>query len=128
MVQKRKARNKNRAWDAPTNVWVVPTRLAAIVVLVVFGVIVQAVLTHHCKALNREIAAMETAQRKLMEDLSRERVRWNQLKTPRNLDLALNRHGIAMNHPSPMQLVHMEPSATLERSADTVDRTAYVSR
>lgn len=125
---RKKVRNKNRAWDAPTNVWVISTRLAAIVVLLVFGVIVHAVLKHHCKALNREIAKLETDQRKLVEDLSRERIRWNQLKTPRNLDTALSRHGIAMNHPSSVQLVHMTPTATIDASRDPVDRTAYASR
>ena len=126
---KRNPRNKNRTWDSPTHVWVLSTRLAALVMLIVFGVILQAVLTHHCKALNREIAKLESGQRKLVEDLSRERVRWNQLKTPRNLDIALSRHGIAMTHPSPLQVVHMTPSALLPGPArGGSERTVYASR
>ncbi len=129
MVRKRKKlRNKNRTWDSPVHVWVMSTRLAMIVALIVFGVIVHGVLAHHCKALNREIGKLESEQRVLLENLARERVRWTQLKTPRDLEGALRRHGISMGYPSPQQVVRMTPSGSPERYWESTERPAYVSR
>jgi len=125
--QHRSARNRNRSWDSPTHVWVMSTRLAGLVVLAVFGLIVYAVLQQHCKALNREIGSLEVEQRRLMEDFARERVRWTQLKTPRNLDVALHRHGIAMAHPSPAQIVHMEAPTLPGPHRNPGERPVYAS-
>lgn len=127
--RKRRVRNKNRAWDAPQHVWVLSTRLAAVVVMSVLGVVVHAVLQHHCRALNREIVRLESDQRKLADDLKKERARWGEMKAPANLILALHRHGIAMDHPSPQQVVYMESAPGLVRPrGDTASRPVYVSR
>lgn len=129
MLRKRKRnRNKNRTWDAPTHVWVASTRFAVVVVMLVFGVTVRAVLKHHCLALNREIGRLESEQRGLMEKLARDRIRWNQLKTPGNLETALSRHGIAMGYPSAPQVVHMLPGGAPGRFRESAERTAYAAR
>lgn len=129
MSRKRKrTRNKNRVWDTPTHVWVVSTRFAAVVVLLVFGVTVHAVLKHHCRALNREIGRLESEQRVLMEKLERDRIRWTQLKTPENLETALARHGVAMRYPAGAQVVHMMPGAVPGRYNEQKGRSAYASR
>jgi hypothetical protein len=127
--RRRKLRNNNRAWDTPTHVWVISTRLAGVVVMSVLVLVVHAVLQHHCKALNREIVKLESDQRKLTDDLKKERTRWSDMKTPANLILALHRHGIAMDHPSAQQVVYMESAPrTLRPRGEAVERPVYVSR
>lgn len=127
--RKRRMRNKNRSWDAPTHVWVLSTRLAGVVVMAVFVLVVHAVLRHHCKALNREIVRLESDQRKLTDDLKKERARWGEMKTPANLVRALHRHGIAMEHPSPLQVVTVDPQPWVPRlRGEAVERPVYVSR
>jgi hypothetical protein len=130
-ARKRHVRNRNRCWDAPTHVWVLSTRLAGVVVLVVFFVVTRAVLRHHCRELNRDIARLESQQRQLLDDLKRERAKWSALKAPGNLVAALNRHGIATQHPAEHQLVlmtsgpaHPHPGGTPETAA----RPSYALR
>ncbi len=129
MIRKRKRiRNKNRAWDTPTHVWLLSTRFAAAVMLLIFGFIVHAVLQHHCRALHREIGRLESEQRALVEKLARDRIRWNQLKTPGNLENALSRHGIAMGYPAAPQVVHMQPGSVPGSYREGVARAAYAAR
>ncbi len=127
--RRRRPRNKNRTWDAPTHVWVLSTRVAAFVLIVVIGVVTYAVLKHHCGALQRDILRLETEQRRLVDELKKERTRWSEMKRPANLVKTLYRHGIAMEHPSAQQLVYMEPMPGWRRGpAESTGSPVYASK
>jgi len=128
-TNKKPIKNKNRSWDEPVNAWVIPTRFATVIVAVLLCLVVHAVLQHSCRALNQEIARMEADQRVLADELKKERARWGQMKAPASLSRALNRHGIAMQHPAPSQMVHVNPIAPMPgaRHIDP-DRPTYAAR
>jgi len=124
---KRRPRNKNRAWDARADVWMIAPRLAVFALAFILVLGIHAVLKHHCGALQRDILRLEIEQRRLVDDLKKERARWCEMKRPANLVNTLYRHGIAMEHPSAQQVVYMEPMPGWRRGpAESSGSSAYV--
>ena len=115
--KRKKMNGRNSSWDQPAQVWVGPTRLAGIVVLVFFAAVIYAVLGHQCKVLNREVGTLEIEQRRLSEELNRERARWSDTKSPANLDRALRTNRISMQNPTDKQLIYITPVYKTERIA-----------
>ncbi len=126
--RKRKHRNRNRAWDAPAQVVVASVRMAVLGATVVMGIIVYAILQHNNRAINREIADLESDQRRLVEELGRARSQWAAMRTPRHLEQALVRHGIVMEHPGPLQIVAMSSRRSPGDRVGAGAGAAYASR
>ncbi len=127
-TRKHRNRNRNRSWDEPARVWAVSTRLTVFVLLLGMGFIVYGILGHHCRAIQREIASLELEQRRLTDELGRSRSQWVAMRTPRQLEEALLRHGLVMEHPTPRQMVAMAPGGPgLPRRSDTTV-AAYAAR
>lgn len=95
--KKRCTRKTNRLWDETQNTWAVPTKVAGVLALLAAVAITFAALHHSVDALNDEIAKAEQLQESLEQDLYRETLAWNRMKTPRNLIATLRNNGIAMS-------------------------------
>ena len=108
--------------------------IAAIVLSLFIMLMAYWVLDSRCGAIGQEIGAAEKALAKLDGELERETMKWNELKTPERLELALKKHGLNMNNPAPDQVIKMMPNGRVaprqmsvvraqRRNAGTVSRT-----
>ena len=108
--------------------------IAAIVLSLFIMLMAYWVLDSRCGAIGQEIGAAEKALAKLDGELERETMKWNEMKTPERLELALKKHGLNMNNPAPDQVIKMKPNGRVaprqmsvvraqRRNAGTVSRT-----
>jgi hypothetical protein len=108
--------------------------IAAIVLSLFIMLMAYWVLDSRCGAIGQEIGAAEKALAKLDGELERETMKWNEMKTPERLELALKKHGLNMNNPAPDQVIKMMPNGRVaprqmsvvraqRRNAGTVSRT-----
>lgn len=86
----------NRRWSETQNTWAVPTRVAGVLALLVVLGIFYVALVHSRDALWDEIAKAEQAQESLEQDLYRETLSWDRLRTQKSLLQTLRNNGIAM--------------------------------
>ncbi len=117
MTQNTRQRNKarkhrrngrdNRVWDETVCTWAVPIKAAVFIVLGVIFMVAYAITLNSRDSLFDEIAKQETRQNDLMDDLQRETVKWQNMKTPMNLERRLLGHGIAMTSPLSGQKIAM---------------------
>ena len=91
-------------------------------------------LDSRCSVIGQEIGDAEKTLAKLDGELERETMKWNEMKTPEKLELALKKHGLDMNNPAPEQVIKMLPNGkiaprqlsvvrALRRNAGSVSRT-----
>jgi len=66
-------------------------------------------LDTRCSAIAQEIGAAEKGLARLDAELERETMKWNEMKTPERLEIALRQHGLDMNNPAPEQVIKMLP-------------------
>ncbi len=108
--------------------------IAAIVLSLFIMLMAYWVLDSRCGAIGQEIGAAEKALAKLDGELERETMKWNEMKTPERLELALKKHGLNMNNPAPDQVIKIVPNGRVaprqmsvvraqRRNAGTVSRT-----
>ena len=108
--------------------------LAAIVVSGFIMLMAYWLLDSRCGAIGQEIGDAEKTLAKLDGELERETMKWNEMKTPERLELALKKHGLNMNNPAPDQVIKMTADGRMaprqmsvvraqRRNAGTVSRT-----
>ena len=108
--------------------------IAAIVLSLFIMLMAYWVLDSRCGAIGQEIGAAEKALAKLDGELERETMKWNEMKTPERLEIALKKHGLNMNNPAPDQVIKMMPNGKMaprqisvvraqRRNAGSVSRT-----
>ena len=109
--------------------------LAALVVSGFIMLMAYWLLDSRCGAIGQEIGDAEKTLAKLDGELERETMKWNEMKTPERLELALKKHGLNMNNPSPDQVIKMMDGGRVaprqisvvraqRRNAGAVSRTA----
>lgn len=79
----------------------------AILAILFVMVIVNILASSSCKQLMKAIGEDERALARLEDACMREATRWEEMKTPENIEAALMRHGLSMKPPRPDQIVHM---------------------
>ena len=104
---------KNR--KIPTKMSVVATttmRFGAIVVFLFVMVILNLLASSSCAQLMKAKGEKERELVRLDEERMRESTRWEEMKTPERVEMALIRHGLAMKLPRPDQNVRMRVDGT----------------
>jgi len=99
-----------RNWKISKKMSVVAQNTAyvgAIMLMLFVMVIVNMLASSSCSQLMKSIGEKERILARLEDERSRESARWEELKTPQNLEIALNRHGLAMRYPKPSQTVRL---------------------
>jgi len=102
----------NRIWDETVCTWAVPIKAAVFIVLGVIFMVAYAITLNSRDSLFDEIAKQETRQNDLMDDLQRETTKWQNMKTPMNLERRLLGHGIAMTSPHSGQKIVMSATGS----------------
>jgi hypothetical protein len=124
--RRRRNGKENRQWSDTLNTWAVPINSAIVIVVFVISLVAYAITNNSCDALCSEIARQEARQRDLMDELQRETNKWNNMKTPANLERRLLNHGIAMWSPRPTQRIAMSgrpsPGSAQESTAYAANR------
>ena len=97
------ARNSTRAAANHNGLGV--TAVVAAIVLVALASIPYLNYSNQIHALADSINRLEKEHKQCRIDLRNETLRWAELKSPENLELALHRNGTHMRRPTPDQLV-----------------------
>ena len=87
-------------------------RFGAIIVFFFVMVILNLLSSSSCTMLLKEKGAKERELAKLEEARTQEATRWEELKTPEKIEVALLRHGLSMKLPRPDQCVRMRADGT----------------
>ena len=87
-------------------------RFGAIIVLFFVMVILYHLSTLNCTMLLKEKGTKEFELSKLEESRARESARWDEMKAPEKLEVALLHHGLSMKPPRPDQFVRMRADGT----------------
>ena len=87
-------------------------RFGAIIVFFFVMVILNLLSSSSCKQLENANGLLEREIAKLDDACVRESTRWEEMKTPEKVEMALLRHGLAMRTPGPEQTVRLRPDGT----------------
>ena len=104
---------KNR--KIPKRMSVVATntmRFGAIIVFFFLMVILNLLSASSCTQLLKTQGELERELAKLEDSSMRESTRWEEMKTPERVEVALLRHGLLMRPPRPEQTVQMRANGT----------------
>ena len=101
---------KNR--KIPKKMSVVATRFGAIIVFFFIMVILNLLSSSSCTQLLKAKGELEREIAKLDDARMRESTRWEEMKTPEKVEMALLRHGLAMRTPAPEQSVCLMADGT----------------
>ena len=102
-----RVKNKNRTWDNTHNTWAVPIKTAVVIVIFTVCFVAIAAIKNDCDRIHSKIADQEKKQYELNNEYVREQNKWDLMRTPKNLELRLLRHGIAMTTPKSGQRIAM---------------------
>lgn len=106
-------RNNNRQWDTHQCTWAMPAKGAiAIILLTILGVC-YALVHISTESMASQIANEESRQAALRAELEQETAKWNALKDPSHLAVAMLGHGFHMSLPSHRQCVSMRGTGPL---------------
>lgn len=75
-----------------------------IMLMIFFG------MNSRCSSISREIGKKEKELQRLEAELAREKTRWDEMKAPERLNIALARFGLEMDSPREEQVVRMTGS------------------
>ena len=104
---------KNRKMPKKMSVVATNTmRFGAIVVFLFVMVILNFLASSSCTQLMKIKGNKERELAQLDESRMREATRWEEMKTPDKVEVALLRHGLAMKLPRPDQSVRIRPDGT----------------
>ena len=107
---KRAYRNNNRQWDTHQCTWAMPVKGAiAIILLTILGVC-YALVYISTESMAGQVASEEARHAALRAELDQETAKWNALKDPSHLAVAMLGHGFRMSQPSHRQYVSMQPT------------------
>ena len=102
--------------------FIFPAPFAGIVSLIAMLGLGYVWLGCRCEDVGREIKKLEIAREALNKKYLNEEYRWTRMKSPRNLEEALERHGIVMCWPVGRQLVRLRDPGVIEDSLREVER------
>ena len=84
----------------------------AVLLMFAVMVILNLLASSSCNQLMKSIGEKERELARLEEARTRESLRWEEMKTPEKIEMALLRHGLKMSIPRPDQFVHMKADGT----------------
>ena len=110
---KRAYRNNNRQWDTHQCTWAMPVKGAiAIILLTILGVC-YALVYISTESMAGQVASEEARHAALRAELDQETAKWNALKDPSHLAVAMLGHGVRMSQPTHRQYVSMQRTGPL---------------
>ncbi len=101
----RKNRKVTRRMSAAARV---STHFGAIIIVLFVMVILNLLANSSCQQIMKAIGEDERELAKLEDARMREATRWDEMKTPEKIEMALLRHGLVMKPPRPEQNVNMK--------------------
>ena len=99
---RRNKRIKKHSRFATSSMGVASLIVSAFIMLMIFFSI-----NSRCSSISREIGKKEKELQKLEAELTREKTRWDEMKVPERLSIALTKFGLAMSAPREDQMVRM---------------------
>ncbi|NLB69640.1 MAG: hypothetical protein GX804_08180 [Lentisphaerae bacterium] len=109
-AKKRRSRRENRRWNDTLHAWALPINVSILIIGVVITGVMYAVIYNSCNSIYAEVEQEDIRAVELLEEMQRERAKWDNMKTPVNLQTRLLKHGIAMSSPKPGQRIVMTSS------------------
>ena len=103
---KRNKRIKKNSRFATSSMGVASLIVTAFIMLMIFFA-----MNSRCSTITREIGLREKTLQRLESELTREKTRWDEMKVPERLKIALTRFGIEMDVPREEQIVRMGRTA-----------------
>ena len=104
------ARRRNRNRRKRVDGFILPPPFVVLVLLAALLALVYVWLGECQKDLGRDLKALENELAVLRKEYVNEECRWTMLKSPRNLERELARHGLRMAFPRRGQIVHLYES------------------
>lgn len=83
-------------------------QLAAVLMLAFLVAILNILGSVNCSQLMKSVGEKKNLLSRLEDEYSRESARWEEMKTPEKLEVALRRHGLSMKYAKPSQIVRMK--------------------
>ena len=99
---KRNKRVKKNSRFATSSMGVASLIVTAFIMLMIFFA-----MNSRCSTITREIGLREKTLQRLESELTREKTRWDEMKVPERLKIALTRFGLEMDIPREDQIVRM---------------------
>ena len=99
---RRNKRIKKRSRFATSSMGVASLIVSGFIMLMIFFG-----MNSRCSSITREIGRKEKELQRLEAELTRENTRWDEMKVPERLNVALARFGLEMSAPREDQLVRM---------------------
>lgn len=84
-----------------------PLPFAGLVALIAFFALGYVWLGSRCEALGRDLKVLENERKTLHKQYLQEEYKWIQMRSPRELEKALERHNIIMTWPKSDQVVRL---------------------
>lgn len=109
------------------NGFLMPAPVASVVVMLSVLALAYIWLGTRCESVGKAIKVLESEQIILKQELSNQRGKWAEMKSPRNLALALAKHGIHMTLPKGKQIVEIR-GKFYEGWRDTFDDSPKYAR
>ena len=95
-------RIKKRSRFATSSMGVASLIVSGFIMLMIFFS-----MNSRCSSITRDIGKKEKELQKLEAELTREKTRWDEMKVPERLNIALTKFGLKMDAPREDQLVRM---------------------
>jgi len=102
---RRNRRIKKNSRFATSSMGVASLIISAFIMMMIFFA-----MNSRCSAITREIGQKEKTLKRLESELTRENTRWDEMKVPERLRVALTRFGLEMDIPREDQIVRMGKS------------------
>lgn len=118
MVRKRNRRRKAR-------VFLVPAPLVGLGVFALTIALIYLWMEQSCMAVGQQIAVLERDHSGLRSELARERNKWTSMTAPERLEMALLKHGMAMDLPSEGQVVRVGGRGNAGRGLEYARRDRF---
>lgn len=99
---RRNKRIKKNSRFATSSMGIASLIISAFIMMMIFFA-----MNAKCSAITRDIGQKEKELQRLESELTREKTRWDEMKVPERLKMALTRFGLEMDMPREDQLVRM---------------------
>lgn len=87
--------------------------IGAVILMLFVMVILNLLASSSCQQQHKEIGEKERELAKLVDSLTRESTRWEEMKTRERVDVALRNHGLKMDFAAPDQVVRVSKNGSL---------------
>lgn len=101
-MRRNKRRNKKYSHFATSSMGIASLIVSAFIMMMIFFAI-----SSRCSAITRDIGQKEKELQRLESELTREKTRWDEMKVPERLKVALARFGLEMEIPREDQIVRI---------------------